>query len=63
MTMTKQTETTEETHAWKNSKRSHFFTFMSIGWDVIWCPVSTITIPLSHKRPVSLDSDDEKAPE
>ena len=25
--------------------------FMSVGWDVKWCPVSRITTPLARKRP------------
>ena len=27
------------------------FNFMSVGWDVKWCPVSRITTPLARKRP------------
>ena len=27
-----------------------YFLFMSVGWDVKWCPVSRITTPLARKR-------------
>ena len=28
-----------------------FFIFMSVRWDVQWCPASKISTPLEHKRP------------
>ena len=35
----------------RSSLSQCYIYFMLVGWDVKWCPVSTITTPLERKKP------------
>ena len=37
-----------------------YIIFMSVGWDVKWCPVPRITTPLDTQKTVSLDFDENR---